>query len=93
MLSYRTCKHVYSNNPEPFLQVLKGDIKEAICTHALYYAIWKKYEAMPERFNWHTKQPDVNFSPLRPELVESTYLLHQVRPVGEYLLDYLLDVD
>jgi len=64
-----------------FSKVLKGDIKEAICTHALYYAIWKKYEAMPERFNWHTKQSDVHFSPLRPELVESTYLLHQVRAV------------
>lgn len=34
---------------------------------------------MPERFNWHTKQSEVHFSPLRPELVESTYLLHQVR--------------
>lgn len=60
-------------------QVLKGDIREAICTHALYYAIWKKYEAMPERFNWQTKQSEVHFSPLRPELIESTYLLHQVR--------------
>ena len=60
-------------------QVLKGDIREAICTHALYYAIWKKYEAMPERFNWQSKQSEVHFSPLRPELIESTYLLHQVR--------------
>lgn len=74
----------------PFSQVLKGDIKEAICTHALYYAIWKKYEAMPERFNWRTKQSDVHFSPLRPELVESTYLLHQVRLVGQYFVDYQL---
>lgn len=65
-----------------YFKVLKGDIKEAICTHALYYAIWKKYEAMPERFNWYTKQSDVHFSPLRPELVESTYLLHQVRYTG-----------
>ncbi|XP_078342728.1 ER degradation-enhancing alpha-mannosidase-like protein 1 isoform X2 [Oculina patagonica] len=67
------------------VQVLKGDIKEAICTHALYYAIWKKYEAMPERFNWHTKQSDVHFSPLRPELVESTYLLHQATHHPFYL--------
>lgn len=58
--------------------MLKGDITEAICTHAVYYAIWKKYEAMPERFNWQTKQSEVHFSPLRPELIESTYLLHQV---------------
>lgn len=67
------------------VQVLKGDIKEAICTHALYYAIWKKYEAMPERFNWRTKQSDVHFSPLRPELVESTYLLHQATHHPFYL--------
>jgi len=67
------------------VQVLKGDITEAICTHALYYAIWKKYEAMPERFNWHTKQSEVHFSPLRPELVESTYLLHQATHHPFYL--------
>ncbi|XP_073229289.1 ER degradation-enhancing alpha-mannosidase-like protein 1 [Porites lutea] len=67
------------------VQVLKGDITEAICTHALYYAIWKKYEAMPERFNWHTKQSEVHFSPVRPELVESTYLLHQATHHPFYL--------
>lgn len=67
------------------VQVLKGDIREAICTHALYYAIWKKYEAMPERFNWQTKQSEVHFSPLRPELIESTYLLHQATHHPFYL--------
>ncbi|XP_068714333.1 ER degradation-enhancing alpha-mannosidase-like protein 1 isoform X1 [Montipora foliosa] len=67
------------------VQVLKGDITEAICTHALYYAIWKKYEAMPERFNWQIKQSEVHFSPLRPELVESTYLLHQATHHPFYL--------
>lgn len=67
------------------VQVLKGDIKEAICTHALYYAIWKKYGAMPERFNWQIKQSEVHFSPLRPELIESTYLLHQATHHPFYL--------
>lgn len=60
------------------LQVLKGDIREAICTHAIFYYIWRKYQALPERFNWRTKQPDVLFYPLRPELAEATYLLYQV---------------
>jgi len=60
------------------VQVLAGDLDEAICTHALYYSIWRKYEAMPERFNWKLKVPDLRFYPLRPELVESTYLLYQV---------------
>ena len=62
------------------LQVLAGDIEEAICTHAVYYSIWRRYSALPERFDWNTKLPNVKFYPLRPELVESTYLLYQVTP-------------
>ena len=61
------------------VQVLAGDIEEAICTHAVYYSIWRRYGALPERFDWNTKTPNVKFYPLRPELVESTYLLYQVR--------------
>lgn len=57
---------------------MAGDIEEAICTHALYYAIWKKFGVLPERFNWQQKSPDVTFYPLRPEFAESTYLLYQV---------------
>ncbi|XP_038062230.1 ER degradation-enhancing alpha-mannosidase-like protein 1 [Patiria miniata] len=67
------------------VQVLAGDLDEAICSHAIYYAIWRKYGAIPERFNWHTKQPDVLFYPLRPELVESTYLLYQATRNPFYL--------
>ncbi|CAK8686868.1 unnamed protein product [Clavelina lepadiformis] len=62
----------------PGLLVLSGDIEEAICCHALYYAIWRRYDALPERFNWQLKAPDVRFYPLRPELMESTYLLYRV---------------
>lgn len=54
-------------------------MEEAICIHALYYTIWKKYGVLPERFNWQRISPDVMFYPLRPEFVESTYLLYQVR--------------
>ena len=57
------------------VQVLDGELDEAICSHAIYYAIWQKYEMIPERFNWHSKTPDVHFYPLRPEFIESTYLL------------------
>lgn len=63
----------------PGLQVLIGDVEDAICLHAFYYAIWKRYGALPERYNWQLQAPDVFFYPLRPELVESTYLLYQVR--------------
>lgn len=63
-------------------QVLIGDVEDAICLHAFYYAIWKRYGALPERYNWQLQAPDVFFYPLRPELVESTYLLYQVRAAG-----------
>lgn len=59
------------------LQVLTGDIEEAICAHALYYSIWRRFGALPERFNWQNVSPDLAFYPLRPELIESTYLLYQ----------------
>lgn len=58
------------------LLVLAGHLDEAICQHAFYYAVWSKYGVLPERYNWFLKRPDVNFYPLRPEFVESTYLLY-----------------
>lgn len=67
------------------IQVLHGDIEEAICTHALYYCIWKRYGVLPERWNWQQHSPDVTFYPLRPELVESTYLLYQATRNPFYL--------
>lgn len=67
------------------VQVLHGDIEEAICSHAIYYAIWQKYGALPERFNWKLKAPDVKFYPLRPEFSESTYLLYQATKHPFYL--------
>ena len=32
------------------VQVLGGDLDDAICSHAFYYAVWQKYELLPERF-------------------------------------------
>ncbi|KAI6236442.1 Alpha-1,2-Mannosidase [Aphelenchoides besseyi] len=66
------------------VKVLAGELDEAICIHALYYAIWLKFSVIPERYNWHTKAPDVNFYPLRPEFVESTYLLFQATKAPFY---------
>ncbi|VDM45751.1 unnamed protein product [Toxocara canis] len=67
------------------VQVLNGDIDEAICFHALYYSIWKRFDALPERYNWHLKMPDVFFYPLRPELAESTYMLYRATQNPFYL--------
>ncbi|XP_028906612.1 ER degradation-enhancing alpha-mannosidase-like protein 1 isoform X3 [Ornithorhynchus anatinus] len=69
----------------PGLQVLIGDVEDAICLHAFYYAIWKRYGALPERYNWQLQAPEVLFYPLRPELVESTYLLYQATKNPFYL--------
>ncbi|XP_072308608.1 ER degradation-enhancing alpha-mannosidase-like protein 1 [Eucyclogobius newberryi] len=69
----------------PGLQVLSGDVDNAICLHAFYYSIWKRFGALPERYNWQLQAPDVLFYPLRPELVESTYLLYQATKNPFYL--------
>ncbi|KAL1465318.1 hypothetical protein WDU94_004900 [Cyamophila willieti] len=67
------------------IQVLAGDVEEAICTHALYYVIWKRYGVLPERYNWKLLAPDISFYPLRPEFVESTYFLYQATKSPFYL--------
>jgi len=67
------------------LQVLSGDLEEAICSHALYYAIWQKFGLLPERYNWNMKLPDVLFYPLRPEFAESNYFLYQATKSPFYL--------
>ncbi|KAK7868764.1 hypothetical protein R5R35_002557 [Gryllus longicercus] len=67
------------------IQVLHGDVEEAICVHALYYALWKVYGVLPERWDWQRLSADVAFYPLRPELVESTYLLYQATKSPFYL--------
>ncbi|XP_063218845.1 ER degradation-enhancing alpha-mannosidase-like protein 1 [Bacillus rossius redtenbacheri] len=67
------------------VQVLEGDVEEAICVHALYYTIWKQFGVLPERWNWQSSLADVHFYPLRPELVESTYLLYQATKNPFYL--------
>lgn len=67
------------------VQLLAGDVDEAICHHALYYSIWKKYGCLPERYNWKLDAPDVRFYPLRPELAESTYLLYRATKNPFYL--------
>uniref|UniRef100_S4RM89 alpha-1,2-Mannosidase n=1 Tax=Petromyzon marinus TaxID=7757 RepID=S4RM89_PETMA len=83
---FENCPKVLSTSTiTPLVQVLAGDVEEAICLHAFYYAIWQRFEALPERYNWQLKAPDVHFYPLRPELVESTYLLYQATKNPFYL--------
>jgi len=61
------------------------DLDIAISHHASYYALWARFHAMPERFNWQAKAAEVKFYPLRPELAESTYHLYRVTKDPFYL--------
>ncbi|RIA92358.1 Glycoside Hydrolase Family 47 protein [Glomus cerebriforme] len=69
----------------PGLQVLAGDLDNAIKSHLLYYNIWKKYRAMPERFNFHLRNVELATYPLRPEFIESTYFLYRATRDPFYL--------
>ncbi|UXI16192.1 putative tRNA uracil-O2-methyltransferase [Sarcoptes scabiei] len=69
----------------PAVQLLTGDVEEAICTHMLFFNIWRRFGLLPERFNWKNSQPELSFYPLRPELAESTYLLYQATKNPFYL--------
>eukprot|EP00043_Microstomoeca_roanoka_P019332 m.216195 g.216195 ORF g.216195 m.216195 type:complete len:611 (-) comp16982_c0_seq1:63-1895(-) len=61
----------------PGIKVLSGDVMGAVVDHEVVYAIWRKYGALPERFNFRLKRPDIATYPLRPEFIESTYLLYR----------------
>ncbi|KAI9356617.1 glycoside hydrolase [Pilaira anomala] len=69
----------------PGLQVLHGDIDAAIKGHLVYYNIWRKYHAIPERFDFYHKGVDLAYYPLRPEFIESTYHLYQATKDPFYL--------
>ncbi|KAI8048341.1 glycoside hydrolase [Gilbertella persicaria] len=69
----------------PGLQVLYGDIDAAIKSHLVYFNIWRRYHALPERFDFFQKTVDLPYYPLRPEFVESTYHLYRATKDPFYL--------
>ncbi|RHZ74194.1 hypothetical protein Glove_227g50 [Diversispora epigaea] len=69
----------------PGLQVFSGDLDTAIKSHLFYFNIWRKYRAIPERFNFYLKNVEISSYPLRPEFIESTYLLYQATKDPFYL--------
>ena len=50
-------------------------VDDCIVVALIFYSC--RYDCLPERYNWKLSAPDVRFYPLRPELVESTYLLYR----------------
>ena len=63
----------------PGLQTLYGDIETATTTHDAFFQVWKHYGFTPEGFDVNTGSaiPGQKPYPLRPELIESTYLLYK----------------
>lgn len=103
----------------PGLQVLGGDLKNAIKLHKIYFKLWNNYRAVPERWNYlplrsegyfqYLERPyqdgdliygldeeltnevlvknsvGLEWYPLRPELIESTYHLYRATKDVFYL--------
>jgi mannosidase alpha-like ER degradation enhancer 1 len=69
----------------PGIQVLYGDLESAIKGHLVFYNIWRRYHALPERFDFYQQTADIHSYPLRPEFVESTYYLYQATKDPFYL--------
>ncbi|PVV01127.1 hypothetical protein BB560_004467, partial [Smittium megazygosporum] len=60
----------------PGLMAQLGDVKGAERSYMIYYHLWRRYRAMPERFSLDVKNTQISFYPLRPEFAESTYFLY-----------------
>lgn len=69
----------------PGLQVLWGDVKNAVKLHEVYATLWRQYGGLPERWDYVKNRVNVKWYPLRPELVESTYLLYRATRDPYYL--------
>ncbi|KAJ1311042.1 hypothetical protein OPQ81_009547 [Rhizoctonia solani] len=69
----------------PGLQVLAGDIQNAIKSHLVYWNLWRRYSGIPETFNIAARQGVTLGYPLRPEFIESTYFLYRATQDSFYL--------
>lgn len=68
----------------PGLQVLKGDLKAAISTHAMFNEVIRKHSYLPEAFTTDLQVYWANHQ-MRPEFLESTYFLHRATNDDYYL--------
>ncbi|KAI9096525.1 glycoside hydrolase [Phlyctochytrium arcticum] len=69
----------------PGMQAFIGDMDTAIRIHQVYVTIWNRYRSLPERYDLNSKAPAIKTYPLRPELIESTYMLYQATKDPYYL--------
>jgi ER degradation enhancer, mannosidase alpha-like 1 len=48
----------------PGLQVLAGDVEDAVKGHLQYWGIWSTFGMIPERYNYFTGRPELGFYPV-----------------------------
>ena len=61
----------------PGVLALYGDVEGAKHHWLPWHVLWQRYGALPERYNVKAQKISVPDYPLRPEHVESTYMLYQ----------------
>ncbi|KZV75403.1 glycoside hydrolase family 47 protein [Peniophora sp. CONT] len=69
----------------PGLQVIAGDIDNAIKSHMFFWNLWQKYSGLPEVYDMNYKTATSLAFPLRPEFVESTWYLYRATRDPFYL--------
>ncbi|TFK28812.1 alpha mannosidase-like protein [Coprinopsis marcescibilis] len=69
----------------PGLQVLSGDVENAIKLHMLYYNLWKQHAGLPEVYDTNFRVATSHQYPLRPEFIESTWYLYRATKDPFYL--------
>ncbi len=77
----------------PGLQALAGRVRGAAAGHADWLAAWRRFGGTtPESFHASLSHahPTLRGAPLRPELAESTFLIHAAAPAGSPLRGRML---
>lgn len=61
--------------------MLAGDVRSAEESFAAFFRVWQRWGVLPERYYYEgggSLHPTEDYYPLRPELLESAFYLHQV---------------
>ena len=69
----------------PGVLALGGDVPRARRLQDSMFKMWQVHGIEPEVFNYQTMKVEHGGYPLRPEIVESTYILHQLTKDHKYL--------
>ena len=70
----------------PGLLAISGDVPRARRLQDSSFRMWQVHDIEPEVFNYQTMKVEHAGYPLRPEIVESTYILYQSTRDPKYLL-------